>query len=293
MKIIPVTLLAVLIGLASIQGSLAAPPVLAQGPGGITVTGEEVLAEAAQRLPIDVRDKALADPRNITTLTNDIAIRRALAAEAEKVQLDKDPAVALQLRLARDRVLAEARLAKAEGGPADRPALEKAALAEYRAQPERFAFPEQVRVRHVLIDARSCEAERRATEVLAQARAPGADFAALAREYSQDPGSAKRGGDLGFFERGRMAPEFEKAAFALANPGDLSDVVRTSFGFHIIRLEERKPAGREPFEKVRDALVQDLVNRENRNRRRVATEAIAGSIQLDQDAIDAFAKQAR
>jgi len=90
-----------------------------------------------------------------------------------------------------------------------------------------------------------------------------------------------------------MAPEFEKAAFALSNPGDLSDLVRTSFGFHIIRMEERKPAGREPFEKVRDPLVQDLVNRENRNRRRAATEAIAGSIQLDQEAIDAFAKQPR
>ena len=286
-------LVAVLSGWVLVQASIAAPPFLAQGPDGITVTGEEVLAEAAQRLPADVRGKALADPRNVTTLTNDIAIRRALAAEAEKSQLDKDPAVALQLRLARERVLAEARLAKAEGEPSDRSALEKAALAEFRAQPEKFATPEQVHVRHILIDARSCEAEKRATELLAQARVPGADFAALAREHSQDPGSAKRGGDLGFFERGRMAPEFEKAAFALSNPGDLSDLVRTSFGFHIIRMEERKPAGREPFEKVRDPLVQDFVNRENRNRRRAATEAIAGSIQLDQEAIDAFAKQPR
>jgi len=280
-------------GVALLDVSSAAEPVLATGPGGISVTTEEVLAEAAQRLPADVRAQALAEPRNVTTLVNDVAMKRALALQAETAQLDKDPAVALQLKLARERVLAEARLAQVDGQKPDRAAMEKAALAEYRAQPDTFVTPEQVRASHILIDARSCDAEARIAQLLAQARAPGADFAALAREHSHDPGSAKRGGDLGFFERGRMAAEFDKAAFALARPGDISDVVRTSFGYHILRLEERKPAGRQPFEKVRDSMVQDLINREIRNRRRLATDAISKEVRLDQEAIAAFAKQPR
>lgn len=293
MKRLPAVLACAAIWFLPAGASQAATPPLATGPDGIAVTADEVLAEAAQRLPADVRARALAEPRNIATLVNDVAMKRALAAQAEKARLDQDPAVALQLRLARERVLAEARLAQIDGQRPDRATLEKAAEAEYRAKPDTFVTPEQIRVRHILIDARSCEAEARIAQLLAQARAPGADFAALAREHSQDPGSAKRGGDLGFFERGRMAAEFDKAAFALANPGDLSDVVRTSFGYHIIRLEERRPASRQPLEKVRDSMVNDLMNREIRSRRQLATEAIGQQIKLNEEAIAAFAKEPR
>jgi len=291
MKTLSTFLVAAALGVAALDPSIAASDVLATGPDGIRVTSGEALAEAAQRLPDNVRTKALEDPRNVVTLVNDIAIRRVLAAQAEKAKLDEDPAIALKLRLARERVLADARLAQLETQQPDRATLEKAARAEYTAQSQKYSTPEQVRVRHILIDGRSCNPEAQIARILEQARQPGADFAALAREYSQDPGTAKRGGDLGFFGRGRMAPEFEEAAFALAKPGDLSGVVSTSFGLHIIQLEERKPAGREPFDKVQEAIIQDLVNRDSRNRRREATEPIAAVIQLDQDAIAEFSKQ--
>jgi peptidyl-prolyl cis-trans isomerase C len=268
---------------------LASSPALLKAPG-IEVTTDEVLAEATQRLPANVRAKALAEPKNVMTLATDIAMRRALAAEAEKAGLDKDPKVALQLRLAHERVLAEARLAQIDGQTPDRAALEKAAQAEYRLQTDSFVVPEQIRVRHILIDARSCDAEKRIAELRAKALA-GADFAALAREYSQDPGSAKKGGDLGFFERGRMAAEFDKAAFALAKPGDISEVIQTQFGYHVIVLEERKEATRQPFDKVRETMVQDLINREIRNRRRIATEGISQTFQLNEAAVEALTKQ--
>ena len=284
---------AVLVALVPIGGPLAASPVVVTAPGGISVTADEVQAEAAQRLPADVRGQAMADPRNVVTLANDIAIRRVLAAQAVEAGLDKDPEVALRLQMAREKALSEARLAQLDGQKPDRAALEKVALAEYRANAEKFVTPEQVRVRHILIDARSCEAEKQIAQLLEQARAPGADFVALAQQHSQDPGSARRGGDLGFFERGKMAPEFDKAAFSLTRPGEVSDVVRTQFGYHIIRLEERRPASREPFEKVRDPLIRDIDQREARSRRARVTEPISAGLQVNMEAVEALAKQAR
>lgn len=284
---------AVFLALVPAASPLAASPVLVTAPGGISVTADEVMAEAAQRLPADVRSQAMADPRNVLTLANDIAIRRVLAAQALEAGLDKDPEGAFRLQVARERALSEARLAQIEGQKPDRAALEKVAFAEYRANADKFMTPEQVRVRHILIDARACDAEKQIAQLLEKARAPGADFAALAQQYSQDPGSARRGGDLGFFERGKMAPEFDKAAFALTTPGAMSDVVRTQFGFHIIRLEERRPAAREPFEKVRDPLIRDLEQREARSRRARVTEPIGAALQVNAEAVEALAKQAR
>ena len=79
-----------------------------------------------------------------------------------------------------------------------------------------------------------------AEQVLKEARS-GADFAALAKKYSQDESNAQQGGDLDYFGRGRMVPEFENAAFAL-KPGEISDLVKTEFGYHVIKLVDRKPA---------------------------------------------------
>ena len=114
----------------------------------------------------------------------------------------------------------------------------------YTANQDRFVQPEQIHARHVLIkvapdadEARVAQARQEIEQILAEAK-QDADFAELAKQHSQGP-SAPRGGDLGFFQRGQMVKPFEDVAFAL-EPGEISGVVRTRFGFHIIKLEGRR-----------------------------------------------------
>ncbi|MGA1842933.1 MAG: peptidylprolyl isomerase [bacterium] len=129
---------------------------------------------------------------------------------------------------------------------------------------ERFKeMPERIRVRHILVPD-----EEQAKEILAKIKA-GGDFEKLAEEFSICP-TAKNGGDLGYFSRGRMAPLFEEAAFKLKK-GEVSDVVRTNFGFHIIKMEDHKQAGASSLSDVRyeveqivlfqkrDKKIQDLI----------------------------------
>lgn len=136
---------------------------------------------------------------------------------------------------------------------------------EYDAHPERYRKDEERRVSHILIQARKDAGEaalKAAREkidgLLERVKANPADFAKLAKENSQDPGSAERGGDLGFFGRGAMVKPFEDAAFGLAKEGDVSAVVQSDFGFHIIKLAGVKAEQVRPFEEVRNEIAAEL-----------------------------------
>jgi len=147
-----------------------------------------------------------------------------------------------------------------------------------------YNMPEQVRARHILLsldaDAsaeEAAEVERRANEILTQIR-EGADFAALAGELSEDSGSKANGGDLGFFARGQMVKEFEDAAFSL-EPGMVSEVVKSEYGYHVIRVEERRDAEQRSFEEVREELAAELMGLEvARTESRAIADRIAEAI---------------
>ena len=162
-----------------------------------------------------------------------------------------------------------------------------AARLYYDANITQFQTAGQVRASHILlrVDDGEDEAavEERAAALAAQARS-GADFAELAVEHSEDASNAAGGGDLGMFDRGRMVPEFEAAAFAMA-AGDISDPVRSPFGFHVIHVTEKVEELTEPFELVRDGIENTLQQEQSLARANALARAIAAEAET-REALD-------
>ncbi len=129
----------------------------------------------------------------------------------------------------------------------------------YNNNIEQYSTPEQVRASHILLKTAGKDdaaVKAKAEDILKQAKS-GADFAELAKKYSEDEGSAKNGGDLDYFGRGRMVPEFDQAVFAM-QPGEISDLVKTQYGYHIIKLIDKKNATTRPLQDVRQQIVDQL-----------------------------------
>ena len=154
--------------------------------------------------------------------------------------------------------------------------------AYYDKNPQMFKQPEQIKASHILIkvDAKADEAKkaeaRKKIEEIQQKLKDGGDFAALAKEYSEGPSSAK-GGDLGYFRRGQMVKPFEEAALAL-KPNEISDVVETRFGYHIIKVYDTKPAQTMAYADVKDKISQRM------KQEKVEKEAIQYVDKLKKDA---------
>lgn len=136
----------------------------------------------------------------------------------------------------------------------------------YEQNLKRYSVDEQRRASHILIaagkDASAAEKEKakaKAQNLLTQLRQNPGDFAKLAKEHSQDPGSAERGGDLGFFGKGMMVKPFEDAAYKLKQ-GEISDVVESDFGYHIIQLAELKPGAVKSLDEVKDEIAAEIRN---------------------------------
>jgi len=148
-----------------------------------------------------------------------------------------------------------------------------------------YNVPEKIRARHILfaVDSEADESARAAVQAEAEqaleSLREGADFEALAAERSDDPGSKAKGGDLGFFARGQMVPAFDEAAFALEETGQISELVRTPYGHHVIRLEERQAAVSRSYDEVSEELARELLTREAaKARTREQADAVAAAV---------------
>lgn len=186
-----------------------------------------------------------------------------LSLAAKDEGLANDPEVKARLEEVTRQILAQAYLEKkilAKTGQVS----EKELQAYYEKHKDKYQEPEAVRARHILIEvpqnatkAQEKEALKKAQEIRARIL-KGEDFAKLAKEYSADPGTKNRGGELGFFTRGQMVKAFEEAAFSL-KPGEVSQPVRTPFGYHIIQVEEVRAAKQKSFEEVKGRIKEEIL----------------------------------
>lgn len=262
--------------------------VLMQGED-ISVTAQDVLSDAL-RVPAELRAEVLSRPGTVAQMASNLYVFRRIAQMAKAQGYDKDPNVLAALQIAQERVMADAWLAALD--KKSLPSVEAALLkaeAMYKAEPQRFSMGEEVHASHILVAGKGDKVRAKAEGLLKQIQ-DGADFATLAKDVSDDKGSGARGGDLGFFGRGKMVEPFEEAAFALTKSGELSGLVESQFGYHIIRLEARRSAGVRPFAEVRDALVQEIQSNATQDTRAIEADKLRQEIKPNVEAIEAFAK---
>jgi peptidyl-prolyl cis-trans isomerase D len=167
----------------------------------------------------------------------------------------------------------------------------------YQQNIQQFQVPNRVHVEHILLlttgktDAEVAEIRKKAEDVLAQARKKGANFEDLAKKYSEDPGSKAKGGDVGWVLPGQMVPEFEKASFSL-NKGDISDLIKTQYGFHIIKVLDKETAHTKTFDEVKDSLRPNyLLNKVDQQASTIADQISADIRQSNKTTLDQLAQK--
>lgn len=248
---------------------------------------EKVLAKVADR---EIREKDIDqvirmmgpqgammydNPQGRKAVLDELVSMHLFALKGAEEKLDQTPEFKAALETFRNQSLARAAI---DASLKDVTASDEDAKKFYDEHPDQFTQPERVHVRHILIsdDVTSADA---IAKVQADLRA-GASFDEVAKSRSLCP-SAAQGGDLGEVSKGQMVPEFEAAAFALKNPGDLSEPVKTRFGWHIIRLEGRTPSSLEPFDNVKPQLLQYLTNEKKNEAFKNAVEGLKKTYKVE------------
>ncbi len=251
---------------------LIAPVALGQGRGADEVLAENSYAKVTRsdydaellRLAPDLRAGFANNGKRVYELISRLLLTKSLAAQARSAGLDKDPEVQRRVALEIDRMQAGLRVARIEeeaGLAFDfrRPQLEARARELYLANRDKYRIGEQVSASHILFDTKKHspeEALRLALETRAKILA-GADFNEMAKQVSEDPSALRNSGHLDYFDKAQMDPAFADAAFKLRNVGDVSEPVRSSFGYHLIRFEGRHPATMRPFDSVKESILAD------------------------------------
>jgi peptidyl-prolyl cis-trans isomerase C len=208
------------------------------------------------------RRKALeANPQQKGAILKRIMEHRVISERARKEGFDQTPEIKEQLQYILNDVVAQEYLKKVV--LKDVTVTEEEMKKYYQANEKTYTYPAQAKVRHILVKVAPNAAPeekkkaREKAEALLKRIKDGEDFAKLAGEFSEDPASQKKGGDLGYFSKGRMVKPFEEAAFTL-KAGQVSDIVETQFGFHIIKGEDVKEARIRSFDEVKETVRSQL-----------------------------------
>jgi len=265
MRSIPVLVLAALAvaGCQQNKESGGAPPATPAAQSAAGDAGGEVvatyqghtltsgrIAQEFERLPAPSRTY-LAAPERKRQFVENLVVNDLLYAEGTQAGYDKDAEITRQVDDLRKRLIVQRVMRKYQTPPT---ITDDEVKAQYDQNPILYSTT-QVHASHILV-----KDEDTARQLLAEVKAHPEKFADLAREKSTDTVSGRKGGDLGTFSPGRMVPEFDKVAFAL-HPGEISDVVKTQYGYHIIMVSERKDGEPKPFDQVKEQIRAALRNK--------------------------------
>lgn len=252
------------------QGTTAATP----APAAATATDDPVLAtvngQAIRRSDLKVAEEELGPnlpPQLVGPAREDYVLGflidlTALAQAAKAQKLDQTPDFARQMEFVRQRLLMQAVLADATKAAVSDEAMKKTYEEALKQQkPE-----EEVHARHILIrvedagnEKASAEAKKKIEDVIARVK-KGEDFATVAKQVTEDPSGKQDGGDLGFFTKDQMVPEFANVAFAM-KPGEVSEPVKTQFGWHVIKVEEKREKPLPTLDQVKPQIEQYLAQK--------------------------------
>lgn len=235
---------------ASTAPAVASTPATAS-PKVAEVAGEVITKADVEQLYTAIKQRAGEGTPPLDKvfwmLTDQIIASRLIIAQAKAQNLEATPEVQNALKMAHEQILQEAYVRKLFAGLDADAALK----ARYQALADTYKGQEEIHARHILV-----ETEAQAKDLITKLNG-GADFAKLAQENSKDQGTKEQGGDLGFFAKEAMVPEFATAAFAL-QPGKITtEPVKTQFGWHVIKLEERRARPAPSFEDVKPQLLSD------------------------------------
>jgi Parvulin-like peptidyl-prolyl isomerase len=249
-------------------------------------------------LPEEQRTAFAVSEKRVIQMLSDLLRSKTLANEAKKTKLDQTPEAKAMVDVQTMRIYARLQREKLEKESEElfakeKPVYEAKAKEIYLLNKKDYVKPAQVDASHILFDAHKYDMEeglKQAQEVRAKIVSGEATFEDMVAKESDDPGSASKLGRLGWFSSSEMVPEFSEAAFALKEKGEISKPVLTKFGWHLIRLEDKKgeqPLSYEEAEPIIMAkLKRDFID-EQRAKKMVAIEDDP-SAQLDQEAIDAL-----
>lgn len=258
--IAPFSILLALLSASSALAVPAQPSGLVAQMGAIRFTASD-LKDFMQTLPPDARRQALADPQAMNRLIQAEVARRAVLNEALVKKWQLKPAVAKQIDMARDTIVLRDYLTAVVELPAGYPSDAEIKTA-YDLNRDKFLVPRQYHLAQIFIaspagDKNAAAAQKKANDLAAKALARGARFDELARQYSQYKPGAEKGGDMGWAVEDQIMPAVLAKVSGMAR-GDVSDPVRSSLGWHIVRLIDTKRAAPRPLAQVRSLIATSL-----------------------------------
>ena len=259
---------------------------------GVEISERDIANYTREMLKAEVRESGLKRPNVVLQMVENLYVLNRAAAEAQSLGLLQAEDMEWYGTYAAKRKGLDSFRAAVSEGKRSNAELEAMAKEFYLANPDEFAKSEEVNVDHILVD----PSERTWSEVIERVEmirgriASGEDFRLLAAEFSDDPSAEMNSGSLGFVARGRTDPAFEKAAFAMSVPGEISEPIVSSFGIHIIRFNEYKAPVKATFDEMRVILRERMRKQVASADRRSALEEFKKEISpyladIDQEAI--------